>query len=425
MRLKMPLQSINLYSLLAKKKKFKKTVNFDLKRIKLALSKLDNPEKKLKNVINIIGSDGKYSVLNSLKYFIEENKQTTSAYISPSLKNIRERFWMGSYYLSYRDIKKSIDLIEDLKIPLTIFEVLTLVYIINASQQENDYNLIEAGALFAKDSTNVFDFPFIQVVVNINKQHLNFVKKKTINEIIFQKVGFLSNFTNIYIGKQNRKNEKRIKSILKNNLSKKIYSNNWKLIENKRGFFYKDKSNFIPLKLKNIKSKGLLNNIAMAIKIAMDIGIKKKIITKALPKIKFEGRVQYIFSGKLRKKLYPKEKLLIDGCHSTISGKNLSDYLRTIKHPKYGIWSMMKNKDPSNFIKQFKGVFKKVYTIPIFGEKNSMSPKVLSNIAKKNNINALNFKNFDSVLKNISSKERKIICVFGSLYQCGIVLNKN
>ena len=148
-------------------------------------------------------------------------------------------------------------------------------------------------------------------------------------------------------------------------------------------------------------------------------------ILKALPKIKFEGRVQYIFSGKLRKKLYPKEKLLIDGCHSTISGKNLSDYLRTIKHPKYGVWSMMKNKDPSNFIKQFKGVFKKVYTIPISGEKNSMSPKVLSNIAKKNNINTLKFENFDKVLKNVSSKERKIICVFGSLYQCGIVLNKN
>ena len=93
-------QSISLYNLLAKKKLFTKTVNFDLKRIKLALTKLDNPEKKLKNVINVIGSDGKYSVLNSLKYFIEENKQTASAYISPSLKDIRERFWMGFDYLS-------------------------------------------------------------------------------------------------------------------------------------------------------------------------------------------------------------------------------------------------------------------------------------------------------------------------------------
>ena len=91
----------------------------------------------------------------------------------------------------------------------------------------------------------------------------------------------------------------------------------------------------------------------MAIKIALDIGISKKVISKALPKLKFEGRIQYISSGKLIKKLYPKEKLLIDGCHSEVSGKNLSDYLKTINIPKYGIWSMMKNKDPSNFIKQF------------------------------------------------------------------------
>ena len=105
MILKMSSQSISLYNLLAKKRLFKKTVNFDLKRIKQALNKLENPERKLKNVINVIGSDGKYSVLNSLKYFIEENKQTTSAYISPSLKDIRERFWMGSDYLSYNDIK--------------------------------------------------------------------------------------------------------------------------------------------------------------------------------------------------------------------------------------------------------------------------------------------------------------------------------
>ncbi len=418
-------QSNKLYEQLANKKQFKKTINFDLRRMRLALRMLGSPEKKLKNVINIIGSDGKYSVLHSLKCFIQENNQTASAYISPSLKDIKERFWMGTKFLSHSEINQTINEIEKLKVPLTIFEVLTLVYIMNASKFYNDYNLVEAGALFAKDSTNVFEFPLIQAVTNINKQHLNFVKKKTINEIIFQKVGFLSNFTNIYIGKQNIKNEKKIKTLLKKNLSKKIYSNNWKLIEKKNNFYFKDKNNFIPIKTKSVNSRGLFNNIAMAVKIALDIGIDKKIISKALPKLNFEGRIQYISPGKLLKKLNPKEKLLIDGCHSTVSGKNLSDYLKTIRTPKYGVWSMMKNKDPSNFIKQFKGIFKKIYTIPISGEKNSMSPKILAKIAKKNNMEAFSFKNFDTVIKKISTKENKVICIFGSLYQCGNILNKN
>ena len=41
-------QSIDLYNQLAKNKLFNKSINFDLKRIKLVLKKLDHPEKKLK-----------------------------------------------------------------------------------------------------------------------------------------------------------------------------------------------------------------------------------------------------------------------------------------------------------------------------------------------------------------------------------------
>ena len=70
-------QSISLYNQLAKNKLFSKSVNFNLRRIKLVLQKLDHPEQKLKNVINVIGSDGKYSLLTSLKYFIEANNQKT------------------------------------------------------------------------------------------------------------------------------------------------------------------------------------------------------------------------------------------------------------------------------------------------------------------------------------------------------------
>ena len=190
-------QSINLYSQLADHKLFNKNINFNLKRIKLVLKKLNHPEKKLNNVINILGSSGKFSTLFSLKCFIEANSQKVSTYISPSLKDIKERFFMGDKYLTHADISKSIKLIEKLKVPLTIFEVLTVVYILNASKQNVDYHLVEAGALMKLDSTNVFDFPLAQIVVNINKQHLNFLKKKTLNEVIYQKVGFLSNFTHI------------------------------------------------------------------------------------------------------------------------------------------------------------------------------------------------------------------------------------
>ena len=418
-------QSINLYNQLANNKLFSKSVNFDLKRIKLVLKKLNHPEKKLNNVINIIGSDGKYSLLTSLKYFIEANNQKSSAYISPSLKDIRERFWMGDNFLSYKEIKKTIKVIEKQRINLTIFEALTVIFILNSAKKNNDYNLIEAGALFAKDSTNLFDYPKIQAVVNINKQHLNFLKKKTINEIIYQKVGFLSNFTNIYIGKQKSLVLKKIKQLLKKNNSVIEYSNTWKLIKSSSNFYYKDKKGKIKLKTKYIHSKGLLENLCFAIKIALDLKINKSIIEKTIPKIKFEARIDYITKGKLVKKIFRNEKLLLDGCHSETSGRNLANYLKTLKIPIYGIWAMTKNKDPNKFIKQFNGIFKKVITIPIENESAALSNQLLFKLAKKNGLNSETSNSFEEALKKITSNERKIICIFGSLYLCGNILSKN
>jgi len=418
-------QSINLYKQLANHKLFNKTINFDLKRIKLVLKKLNHPERKLHNVINVLGSSGKFSTLFSLKSFIEANKQTVTAYISPSLKDIKERFWIGNRYLTHQEIKQSIKIIEKLKVPLTIFEVLTVIYIINASKQTADYHLIEAGALFAKDSTNVFDFPLAQVVVNINKQHLNFLSKKTLDEVIYQKIGFLNNFSNIYVGKQKPNVLRKIKNILKNNKSNIIYPNSWKLIKKKNRYFYQDKKNKIKLNTKTIHSKGLLENLCHAIKIALNLKIDKKIIKKTIPKIFFEGRFQYLDKGKIKKKLKKHEKIMLDGAHAETDAKNLANYLRSIRLPKYGIWTMMKNKEPDIFIKQFKEIFKKIITIPIENEKGSMPAQELSRIALKNKFNVEKANTFNEAIKKISSKEKKLIVCFGSLYNAGNILNKN
>ena len=418
-------QSISLYKQLANHKLFNKTINFDLKRIKLVLKKLSHPERKLNNVINFLGSSGKFTTLHSVKCFIEANNQTTTAYISPSLRDIKERFWMGDRYLTHQEIKKSITLITKLEVPLTIFEVLTVIYIINASRQDTDYHLVEAGALFAKDSTNVFDFPLAQVIVNINKQHLNFLKKKTLDEVVYQKVGFLSNFTQIYVGKQRPDVLNKIKKNLKSNKSKINYPNSWKLLKKNKHFFYRDKKNKIKLNTKDIHSKGLLENLCNAIKIALDLKIDKKVIEKTIPSISFEGRFQYLKKGKIKDKLYKNEQIMLDGAHAEADAKNLANYLRNIKVPKYAVLAMMKNKEPDLFIKQFKGIFKKIITIPIENEQNCMSSKDLKSICKRNQFNVDEANSINDAIKKISSHEKKLINCIGSLYNVGNILNKN
>ena len=161
----------------------------------------------------------------------------------------------------------------------------------------------------------------------------------------------------------------------------------------------------------------------MAIKIALALGVNVKTIKKTLPKISFEGRVQFI-NGKLTKNL-KKTKILVDGCHSDTSTKNLARYLRKFKTPIYSIWGSLKNKDSHKLIKNFKGIFKKIVTIKIPDEPNAMSSYDLYKIAKKNNFKADESKNIKDAFKKISSKEKKIIVIFGSLYLVGQALSLN
>ena len=116
---------------------------------------------------------------------------------------------------------------------------------------------------------------------------------------------------------------------------------------------------------------------------------------------------------------------MLDGAHAEADAKNLASYLKDIKEPKYAIWAMMKNKEPDLFIKHFKGIFKKIITIPIENEKNFMSPKDLKSIAQENYFDVETAKNIDDAIKKISSRDKKLIVCLGSLYNVGNILNKN
>jgi len=415
--------STKLYQKL--QKQYSRRINLDLKRIRKVLKKLNNPEEQLNNVVNVIGSDGKNSFLTSLKYFLEANGEKVNAFTSPHLYDVRHRFWLGNKFISLKEIKKYKKIIERTKQKLTLFELLTCIYVLAATKTNFDsYNLCESGLFFKKDSTNLWSNPLAQVVTNINFQHQEWVHPKTMTEICRQKVGYLSDDTTIYIGKQKPKILKIIKGILKNNSSNQIIYGSWKIINKNKKKYYKDKKNLIKLNSKQIHSDGLWENVGLAIKAALDFGINPKVIKKTVPNIQFEGRVQFV-RGKLIKILKKNERLLLDGCHSDEGTKNLARYLRKFKVPIYGICGIQKNKNPNQLIKNFKGIFKKVVTFKIPDEPSAMSSSNLRKIAKKNGFDTIEAKNIKDALKKISTSEKKIVVLWGSLYAVGHALSIN
>ncbi len=406
-------------------KRYSRRINLDLARIQKVLTVLAFPQLELKLPINVLGSDGKMSTLTSLKYFFEAHKKNVTTFTSPHLYDVRHRFWLKNRYITLKEIKKYTKIIESTRLQLTLFELLTCVYILAAKDQKNiHYHLVEAGLLFKKDSTNLWTEPKAQIVTNISFQHQDWVKPQTLTEICRQKLDSLSQNTTIYIAKQQPKTLKIIKSFLKSNKSKKIYASQFSVKKIKNYYLYKDQNYKIPILSKRIHSKGLIDNLALAIKVALDFGVSRQTIIKTIPKIQFEGRVQYLTKGKFRKLLKSNENLLIDGCHSIASAENLYHYLKTLKGPIYGIWGMQKNKLPEIFIKTFNKIFEKIITITIPNEPNALKAKELQSIAQKYMPTSVAL-NVRAALKKLSSVEKKTIVIFGSLYLVGEVLNKN
>ena len=65
-----------------------KSVDLSLDRIKRLLKDLNNPEKKITNAIQVVGTNGKHSFCSTVRAIFETAGYTVNMNISPSLENL-------------------------------------------------------------------------------------------------------------------------------------------------------------------------------------------------------------------------------------------------------------------------------------------------------------------------------------------------
>ena len=77
-----------------------KSVDLSLDRIKRLLKDLNNPEKKITNVIQVVGTNGKHSFCSTLREIFETANYKINLNISPSLRKFNERYYLRGKYIS-------------------------------------------------------------------------------------------------------------------------------------------------------------------------------------------------------------------------------------------------------------------------------------------------------------------------------------
>ena len=183
-----------------------KSIDLSLDRIKRLLKDLDNPEKKIKNPIQVVGTNGKHSVCTALREIFETAGYTVNLNISPSLRKFNERFYLKGKYISDNKLYNLLTEVERINKgkSITFHEFISACFFLAASRNKSDVNIIESGLFFRLDASNVLKRNIASIIMPIGVDHKDFLKKGDIDEIIYEKCSALLNKSNIFISEQKK-----------------------------------------------------------------------------------------------------------------------------------------------------------------------------------------------------------------------------
>ena len=410
-------------------KHHKKKIDLTLNRTFKLLKKLGNPQDKLNNVVNIVGTNSKASMAYSLKSILNSAGYKCNLYTSPHLQSFSERFIFNDKQIKEDEL---VELLNDIEKVLgednaSLFEILTCAFLKYAENFKYNINIIEAGLFFQFDSTNVFKDNLMSMIGVIHTDHLQWLANKTIDGIIFEKTSKLLN-SNIFINRQiNEEIGDKIEKALINNTSNKyFYGKHFNVSRQENSFVhYQDEIGEIILPEPNLLGDHQLYNVSTSIAASRKIfNIKDEHIKRGITKIELKGRLQELTSGKL-KEISGQNRLIIDGGHNESSSMSISNWIKQQNQDVHLICGMMKDKEHYEFMKNFKDVVKTITLIDIPNQQGSISKEEFKD--KLNNLKIdINLCSSIKEAIKINSKHQDSICLFtGSLYMVGEILNLN
>lgn len=169
------------------------TTRLGLDRTKELLSKLGNPEKKLK-FIHITGSNGKGSTCAILDSVLREAGYTTGLYTSPYIVSFNERIQVNGVSITDDELAEITERVRTIADAMedhpSQFELVTAIAMLYFLEKKCDIVVLEVGMGGALDSTNAIDAPEVAVFANIGLEHTEYLGD-TIEKIAATKGGII------------------------------------------------------------------------------------------------------------------------------------------------------------------------------------------------------------------------------------------
>lgn len=164
------------------------------------LVRLGSPDRKIKKVIHVAGTNGKGSVCSYLRYCLNACGKRVASFTSPHLVDIRERFTIDGEMMSKEDfcrlflqVYESLDW-EKLSIGEgyypTFSEYLFFMGMLYFAEKDSDYCILETGLGGRLDATNAVAEKDLCVITRIGLDHVKYLGD-TCAKIAGEKAGIM------------------------------------------------------------------------------------------------------------------------------------------------------------------------------------------------------------------------------------------
>jgi len=323
------------------------------------LEKVGRPESRLRTV-HLAGTNGKGTVCAGLSKILGLAGYRVGVYTSPHLSCVRERFRIGSEYISEESFARLGSQITDIlgEDQITYFEFTTALGFLWFAESDVDLVLLETGMGGRLDATNVVT-PIISVITSVSMDHEAYLGE-TLEEIAGEKAGIIKEKVPVVSGAVHPDAAKVVEEVcaLKNaelfvlgrdfdytlsgldtwawsggSFGGKTYQ---KLISNSPSLVQQDNESLVLAVLSLLDKQGMK--------------VTEENIYKGLSSVKWPGRMEYLeltYPLKETEESAQNVSYLLDGAHNPAGVENLTKTLeqRFSQKRLIGVWGSMIDKD--------------------------------------------------------------------------------
>ena len=298
-----------------------------------------------------------------------------------------------------------------------------------------DYSVIEVGLGGRFDATNVIANPLVSVITNIALDHQAWLGD-TVAAIAMEKAGIIKPGRPVAIGRQ----QEGIDDLLADTAEARkspsmVCGRDYGFYQQAGRFVYQDDMGLLDLPLPVLAGEHQLANAATAIA-AMRISglaIPDEAFERAMTSVVWPGRMERLKPGSLLSRFPHGTEVWVDGGHNPSAGAVIAACLADLDEKRpltvYMLCGMINTKDPSGFLEAFRGLVRKVVTVPVAESDSSISASDLASIAAQSGLDAISTASLDEgiaeLVRQLSAAGPCRVMVCGSLYLIGEVLREN